>query len=452
LKLTAAILFAVVSCFLGQARAAEPGNALLIHGARIMTMDPDLGDIEDGEVLIRDGRIVAVGRGLDAGAARKIDARGQIVLPGFVDTHNHLYVTTMRGQFRNGDGAFFAVSSRLAAAMTPQDTYAAMHLGALELLAGGVTTTADFFDNVLTREHGAAGLRALEDAGIRALLYVGGPDKTTRKPIDLVQLQELAKGRAADARIRIGMAWRLPRDRADAGNWTMRQKEYDTARRLGLPVQVHVSGEPGPMFDALIERNYLYPGLTVVHATDATPRQLQALERAGASLALTPLSEQRVGYGLTRLDHFATVRRQGLGLDGNALAGGADMFATLRLAALTWSGGARDEKAVRPRALLERATRGGAEALGMGAVTGSLTPGKRADLQIVALDAINLSGFGGGDPAALLVYSARPENVRTVIVDGRIVKQDGRLEGVDLPQLLRAAAASARELVRRAGP
>jgi len=130
LKSIAALFLVAASCFLGHAAAAEPGNVLLIHGARVMTMDPVLGDIEDGEVLIRDGRIVAVGRKLAAGAARKIDARGQIVLPGFVDTHNHLYVTTMRGQFRNGDGPFFAVSSKLAAAMTPQDTYTAMRLGA----------------------------------------------------------------------------------------------------------------------------------------------------------------------------------------------------------------------------------------------------------------------------------------------------------------------------------
>lgn len=452
MKCLAPLLSIVVACFAGTALAAEPSNALLIQAGRVMTMDPALGDIEDGEVLIRDGRIVAVGRDLDAGNARRIDARGQIVLPGFVDAHNHLYVTTMRGQFRNKDGQFFPVSSKLAAAMTPDDTYTAMHLGAVELLHGGVTTTGDFFDNVLSPEHGAAGLRALRDAGIRAVMYFGGPDKTTKKPIDLAQLSELAARQPAGDRVRLGLAWRLPRDRKDAGNWKMRQTEFDTARKLGLPIQVHVSGEAGPMFDALIERGYLYPGLTVVHATDATPAQLQALERARASLALTPLSEHRVAYGLTRLDHFAAASRQGLGIDGNALAGSADMFATLRLAALTWSGGARDERAPDPRALLQLATRGGAEALGIATEVGTLAPGKRADLQIVALDSLNMAGFGGGDPAALLVYSARPDNVRTVIVDGRIVKRDGKLEGVDLPRLMKTSADSAKQLLQRAAP
>ncbi|MDZ5111343.1 amidohydrolase family protein [Pseudomonas putida] len=414
-----------------------------------MTMDPALGDIDQGDVLVRDGRIVAVGRNLQAPDARRIDARGQIVLPGFVDAHNHLYVTTMRGQFRNQQGQFFAVSSRLAAQMTADDTYTAMHLGALELLAGGITTTGDFFDNVLSAAHGEAGLRALQDAGIRATLFYGGPDKTTRHPIDLIQLQALAQRQSADGLVHMGLAWRLPRNRDDADNWAMRQREYDTARRLKLPIQVHVSGEAKPMFDALIQRGYLYRDLTLVHATDATPEQLQALERAGGSLALTPVSEQRVGYGLTRLDHFSDVTRLGLGIDGNALAGSADMFASLRLAALTWSGGLLSEAAPDPRALLRLATHGGAETLGLSDEIGSITPGKRADLQVIALDDVNLAGFAGGDPAALLVYSARPENVRTVMVGGNLVKQNGTLRGIDTG-LLQRAAQSATQVQERA--
>lgn len=431
------------------ANAKEAPTSILIEGGRIMTMDPTLGDIEEGDVLVSDGRIMAVGRNLQAGDARRVDARGQIVLPGFVDAHNHLYVTTMRGQFRNQDGQFFPVSSRLAAQMTADDTYTAMHLGALELLAGGITTTGDFFDNVLSPAHGEAGLRALQDAGIRATLFYGGPDKTTRQPIDLQQLESLAQKQQAGARVRLGLAWRLPRNRDDADNWAVRQREYDTARRLGLPIQVHVSGEAKPMFDALIQRGYLYPGLTLVHATDATPEQLQTLERAGGSLALTPVSEHRVGYGLTRLDHFSTVTRQGLGIDGNALAGSADMFASLRLAALTLSGGLRNEAAADPRALLRLATYGGADALGRGDEIGSITPGKRADLQIIGLDGINLAGFAGGDPAALLVYSARPDNVRSVLVDGKLVKKDGKLLVTDLPGLLQRAAESATQTQER---
>ena len=423
---------------------------ILIQNGYVMTMDPSIGDIEGADVHVRDGKIVAVGKNLDPEGADRISAHGAIVLPGFVDTHSHLYVTTMRGQFRNAEGQFFPVSSKLAAKMTPDDVHAAMYTGALELIDAGITTTADFFDNVLTPAHGDAGLRALEESGIRATMYYGGPDKTTKRPIDLEQLRKLAKQQNdanSSERVRIGIAWRLPRDRNSAANWAMRQQEFDTAKALGLPIQVHVSGEPEPMFDALIKRHYLSPQLTVVHATDARPDQLQALEKAEAGLALTPISEHRVGYGLTELKHFASVSRQGLGIDGNSLAGSADMFASMRLAALTWSGVDRNEKAPSPRELLELATGRGATAIGMGEQIGSLTVGKRADLQIVKLDSLNLSGFGGGDPAALLVYSARPSDVDTVIVDGRVLKRDGKLVGVDTPEVLRRAEASARALL-----
>ncbi|WP_433977629.1 amidohydrolase family protein [Erwinia sp. E_sp_B01_9] len=230
----------------------------------------------------------------------------------------------------------------------------------------------------------------------------------------------------------------------------MRNKEFSFARHHNLPVQVHVSGEANAMFNALIKRGFLNPSLTVVHATEATQAQLAALEKAGGSLALTPISEQRVGYGLTRLDHFSRVTRKGLGIDGNALAGSGDMFATLRLAALTLSGATKDETSPDARQLLELATWHGADTLGLSAVTGSLERGKRADIQILDPDALNLSGFGGGDPAALIVYSARPENVTTVMVDGILVKQDGHMQQQDVHSLISQASKSARRLLSRA--
>lgn len=429
---------------------ADERPDLLITDALVMTMAEGAQDLPSSDILIRDGRIVRIGTDLQAPDARRIDGRGMIAMPGFVDTHSHLWVTLMRGQFRNAQGKFFPVSNQLAAAMTPQDNGLAMQVGALELLNAGITTTADFFDNIYGPEDAEAGLQALDASGIRALMYYGGPDKTTRRPIDMADLRQRARGRDDDARIRLGLAWRLPRDLADAGNWRMRDAEYAQAREDRLPVQVHVSGDAAAMFDALVERDLLSPRLTVVHATDATQAQLQALEHAGASLALTPLSEQRVGYGLTRLDRFAAVSRQGLGIDGNTLAGRADMFANLRLAALTWSGGVRDETAPDPRALLELATRRAADAVGLGTQIGTLEVGKRADLQLIDTRALDMAGFGGGDPAALLLYSATPQHVRTVIVDGVVRKRDGGLTGVALDALIERANNAARALKQRA--
>jgi cytosine/adenosine deaminase-related metal-dependent hydrolase len=441
------------------ARAEERSGATLLRGAHVLTLDPELGDIAGGDVLVRGDRIAAIGKGLPTPeGATVIEAAGTVVMPGFVDAHTHGSISQMRGLYRNAEGSeFFPVTTRLAAHYMPEDTYTGMLLSALESAASGITTVVDFFDNVQNPEHAEAGLRALREAPTRGRLLYGMASKTTNDSIDLAHLEAWHQRWAElseEGRISLGMAWRLPADLDDAAAWRTKMREWDTARRLGLPVQVHVSatvpGRAEAMFDALIARRLLFPGLQVIHATDARPDHLAALEAAGAGFVVTPLTEHRVGYGLTRIDRFAGVSRLGFGIDGSALAGFTDMFALMRLAALTQAGAARDEKAVQPRRVIELATIGGARALGLEAEIGTLTPGKRADLQAVRLDRLNLAGFQGGDPSALLLYSARPDDVALVMVGGRIAQRYGRLQGADLPAVLNLARRSIAAVRQRA--
>lgn len=438
------IVLSVTSCFFASVTAAA-NNTLLIRQGYLLPMTVSGEDQPSTDILVRGNQIVKIGKDLDAPDAKIIDARGKYVMPGFVDAHNHLWVTTMRGQFRNRQGEFFPVSNELAKNMQPDDIWQAMYSGALELLQSGITTTGDFFDNVRGPAWGDAGFRALDKSGIRAIMYYGGPDKTTKNMIDLTHLAELNK--RSNDRIQLGLGWRIPRDLSSQQNWAMRDKEYKFALQHNLPIQVHVSGDARVMFDALIDRKYLSPSLTIVHASDALPQQLYALQKAGGGLVLTPVSEQRVGYGLTLLNHFRSIERQGLGIDGNALSGGANMFETLRTVALTESGEAKDETLPDPRGLLMLATRRSAESIGLGALTGTLEEGKRADIQIINPNTLNMAGFGGGDPAALIVYSAQPNNVETVIIDGHVIKADGKLQGVNLEEQLRATNAAAKRLL-----
>ncbi|WP_213064409.1 amidohydrolase family protein [Acinetobacter puyangensis] len=413
-----------------------------------MPMTQNGKDIPVGEIFIENDKITAIGTQVNAKADTIIDANGGFVLPGFVDTHSHLWVNLMRGQFRNAEGKFFPISNELAKNMTPQDTYLAMYSGALELISNGITTTADFFDNIHGPAWGEAGLKALQDSGIRAIMYYGGPDKTTIKPIDLNNLQKLKQ--QTTSRVNLGLAWRIPRNLQDETNWAMRDVEYKMAIKQNLPIQVHISGDANAMFNALIQRKYLSPAVTVVHATDATPQQLDALEQTGAALSLTPLSEHRVGYGLTHIEHFSRVSRQGLGIDGNTLAGSGDMFDNIRLAALTMSGYNKDETKPDPRQLLELATRRGAEAIGLGKITGSLAVGKRADLQIIQPNTLNMSGYAGGDPAALLVYSAKKDNISVVIIDGKLIVKDGKFLNISTDEVIKQTHTAAKQLLQRA--
>ena len=440
-----AVLF--TACCFSASVSAAPDHKLLIRQGYLLPMTVNGEDQPSTDILVRNNQIVKIGENLVAPDAKVIDARGKYVMPGFVDAHNHLWVTTMRGQFRNNQGKFFPVSNTLAKGMQPDDIWQAMYSGSLELLQSGVTTTGDFFDNIRGPAWGDAGFRALQKSGIRAIMYYGGPDKTTKNMIDLTHLAELQK--QSTDRIQLGLGWRIPRDLSSQQNWAMRDKEYRFAVQHKLPIQVHVSGDVRAMFDALIDRQYLSTSLTVVHASDALPQQLSALQKTGGGLVLTPISEQRVGYGLTLLNHFKGVEKQGLGIDGNALSGSANMFETLRTAALTESGEAKDETLPDPRALLALATRRSAESIGLGNITGTLEEGKRADIQIINPNTLNMAGFGGGDPTALIVYSAQPENVETVIVDGQIIKADGKLQDVNLEEQLRATNASAKRLLEQ---
>ena len=179
-------------------------NSLLIRQGYLLPMTTNGEDQPSVDILVRNNQIVKIGKNLVAPDAKIIDARGKYVMPGFVDAHNHLWVTTMRGQFRNLQGKFFPVSNKLAKEMQPDDIWQAMYSGSLELLQSGVTTTGDYFDNIRGPAWGDAGFRALEKSGIRAIMYYGGPDKTTKNMIDLKHLAELKK--QSTSRVQLGLA------------------------------------------------------------------------------------------------------------------------------------------------------------------------------------------------------------------------------------------------------
>lgn len=436
------------------ARPAPPSR-LHLAGAYAMTMTP-AGDVPQADILIEDGRILDVGRDLSIGPfAERVDMTGQILLPGFIDTHSHLWLTQLRGRFRNTpESAYFPLVARLSRAYRAHDVAAAVRLSALESLAAGITFTTAFFDNAREPDLAVAAVDALEASGIKArFLYAGHDDLEPRQPMLLDAFLSLAEqtGRSG-GRVQVGLGWRgLTTEDEDANAVLMR--ELDVARERGLPISTHArTTTTGPgSIAALLARGALGEDMLLVHATGITADQIGMVNAAGAAIALTPVTEQRVGFGLTRLADFSEVERLSLGIDGNALAGSADMFEQMRLLALTSSGAAKDEFAIDPRRLLALATIDGARALGIAERTGSIERGKAAD--IVALDplALNLAPAGpNDDPAALIVYSAKPENVRSVLVDGAFVKRDFKPVNGGLDEAVADARRSAAAIMERA--
>lgn len=447
-SLVAAVLSLAVSAVCSSPLQAQP-RALLIEGAQVISLDPQLGDLPRADVLLRDGRIVEVGAQLSDAEAQRIDGRGKLLLPGLVDTHTHLWLSAARGQFRNTPQTdYFLLKKHLARHYTAEDVRIGTAFGALESLAAGVTTSVVFFHNLRGPEYLQASRQALHDSGIRArLLYGAHDDLPADRTIDLEHLARVARDWPA-GRVSLGLGWRGVGDGKDAKVLAVGRREIEVARQLGLPVSVHSGGAHNA---ALAASGLLGPDVQIVHATGATPEQLAVFRRAGASLSLTPVTEQRVGYGLTQLSDYAAAGLIGLGIDGPALAGSADLFANMRLLALNESGARRAETAVEPRRILELATLEAARSLGLQDEIGSITPGKRADLILLDLDALNLARPGDTDPAALLVYSATPANVDTVIVDGIVRKRDGRMLDLDVPRLLDEVRGSLETILERAG-
>ena len=452
-------------------RAPGSHGSLLIRGGHVLTMD-SAGDIPGGDVHIRDGVIQAIGTNLDVPEAELVDARGKIVLPGFVDTHWHMWNTLLRGMsdgrpvpdeanpdryFPDRSG-YFATCVGLGRHFLPGDTYAATRLAAAEAIDSGITTVHDWAHNIRGLEWAEAGLRALRESGLRARFSYGYA--TGHRNDQLMALDDLRKiasawpGYDADGRIALGMAWRgtggsNPAMRVPPSLYT---EEIAAARALGLPVTVHACGPAlaAGQLATYAEAGLLGPDLQVVHLNNASPAEIALAAEAGTPVSVSPWTELQIGYGQPVTGELlAAGLPVGLSVDTTMLCGNADMFGIMKVTHACANGQARDEFALTPRDVLRLSTVDGARTLGLDAVTGSLAVGKRADLIVVSLDAPNLGV--PTEAARLLVTAATPRDVDVVIADGRILKRDGAVTSLEVPEVVSAARSALTGVLSRAG-
>jgi 5-methylthioadenosine/S-adenosylhomocysteine deaminase len=452
-------------------KASDSQVNLLIRGGYVLTMDSP-GDIPNGDVLIRDGVIHAIGRNLEAPEAELIDARGKIVLPGFVDTHWHMWNTLLRGMSDGRpvpDGAnpecyypdrsgYFATCVGLGTHFLPGDTYAGTRLAAAEAIDSGITTVHDWAHNIRGLEWAEAGLRALRESGLRARFSYGYA--TGHRNDRLMALDDLRKIAStwpeydAGGRIQLGMAWRgtggsNPAMRVSPSLYT---EEIAAARDLGLPVSVHACGPAlaAGQLETYAAAGLLGPDLQVVHLNNAAPAEIALAAAAGTPASVSPWTELQIGYGQPVTGELlAAGLPVGLSVDTTMLSGNADMFGVMKVTHACANGQARHEFALTPRDVLRLATIEGARTLGLDAITGSLAVGKRADLIAVSLDAPSLGV--PTEPARLLVTAATPRDVDLVIADGRILKRDGAVTALEIPEVVGAARTALTGVLSRAG-
>jgi 5-methylthioadenosine/S-adenosylhomocysteine deaminase len=438
-----------------KAIALPPRRELLLQNAYVMTMDPELGDIPGGDVHVKNGAIVAVGKALKAPAAAVFDGQHMIVLPGLVETHWHMWNTLLRSfAGEKPDQGYFPTAAAFGKIMTPDDMYHGARLAAAEALHSGITTVHDFCHNGQSRPHAEADIRALQEAGLRARWSYGWPQGLPDTQIvNLADVEGVHRDWANfsnEGLLTMGFAWR-GMFRNTALPPEVYRPEFETARRLGLPISAHVGSaeDAKGQIAAHAKENLLGRDVQIVHAVSASPAEIEMLAKAGTPVSVSPGTELRIGYGFPKVGEFlAAGVRVGVSVDNTVLAGDANLFGLLKTVRNIENAKSHDEFKMSARRALELGTIDGARSLGIDDRVGSLKPGKRADVIMVSTQHWNMGVFT--DPAHMLVESAEAENVDTVLVDGRVLKRGGKLTSVSMDHIFEEATASLDAMRKRA--
>ncbi|HSB11946.1 MAG TPA: 5'-deoxyadenosine deaminase [Blastocatellia bacterium] len=442
-------------------------ESLFIKGATVVTLDAE-DHLFEGDVLVDRGRIAEIGAslgGLSYKGADVIDARGRLLLPGFVQTHIHLCQTLFRGA---ADDLSLIDWLRkriwpMEAAHTAESVYASARLGIAELIRGGTTSAL----TMETVNHTEAAFEAVAESGFRATVGKCMMDKGDDVPPALREETEasIADSLAllerwhekADGRMRYCFAPRF----AVSCTRELLERIGRLSRERGILVHSHASENQDEI--AFVERetglrNIEYLDLVGVasartvlaHCVHVDDNELEILARTGTHVAHCPSSNLKLGSGFARipemLERGVSVS---LGADGAACNNRLDMFTEMRTAALIQKA-LHGAETLTARTMLRMATIGGARALGLDSEIGSIELGKRADLVLLNLQELHTTPHP--DPISTIVYAAEASDVETVIIDGRVVMRGRELTTMD-HRVVQAEAENQAALIRQSlGP
>ncbi|WP_375000935.1 amidohydrolase family protein [Aeromicrobium sp. CTD01-1L150] len=426
----------------------DPDRLVLLRGATVVTMDAERGIIDSGDVLLRGAYIEEVGHELSASAAIVVDVTGSIVAPGMVDTHRHAWQAQMRRTIPDVDdlaGYLQSTLMHVAPAYTPQDVHIGTRLAALTALDGGITTMLDFSHNSRTATHADAAITALIDSGIRGVHASMAPhfgNWDGQWPADLARLRSTYVPND-DQLVTLRMAALATEDIAPHVTYGAELARVAADLDIGVSLDVMFGRGASHAILAWQRQGLLGPHLESIHSTALSADAWAAMRDHGVTVALAPTSDAQIGLedAVPPVDEaLAHGIRPGLSVDVEvALA--SDMFTQMR-ALLTIQrmravnaayGTEQDVVRITTRDVLDFATVSGARTLRLDDRTGSITPGKQADLIVVDAEAINTMPLH--DPVGTLVLGADRSNITSVWVAGQVRKWDGGLIGVDIDAL-----------------
>jgi cytosine/adenosine deaminase-related metal-dependent hydrolase len=420
---------------------------ILLKGGIVLSGDSGVGDFAPGDVLIENGKIREIRPTISADAAAVVDASNRILVPGFVDTHSHSYQGLLRSSLANGlvDPDYNRdVQNKLTPAYSPEDVYAGVLIAALGFIEMGTTTIVDLSQISHTPEHSDACIRALQEAGIRAVYgYSRGAGPKAQYPQDIARLQRTYFS-SKDQLLTLALGSSLA------------PKIVSAARAAGVQAVMHFRVNPAPGL-ALAKAGLLREGDLFIHCTHLNDEAWKVIKDTGGRISMSPPLEMAMAHGMPAIqdaldhgvrpslssDHGTTVAQDAFSL----------MRTTFNLQRLRVLQRRRNKEQNTPplitcRDVLEFATLQGARCANLDGKIGTLTPGKEADILMLRTDRLDVWPLNNA--ASVVASFMNPGHVDTVFIAGKVKKWRGAMVGVDTARVLRLAREARDALMRRA--
>jgi 5-methylthioadenosine/S-adenosylhomocysteine deaminase len=441
------VSFCSIKQFSEEVRKMTNPRTLIRNGTVLTLAEPGehFGKGRLSDVLIEDGKIREVAPGIKADGCELIDATACIVMPGLVDTHRHVWQTALRGICADDTlkGYMRAIRFLRAKLYRPEDIYAGNWVGMLEAINAGITTVFDFSHCINSPQHAAAAIQGLRDSGARALFGYGYNEVPLEQPAfrslqdRLTDMRRLRKEVLPNDDAFVTMAVATS-DLPICGIERLKT-EMLGARDLGLRISIHANTwefpERTPEIGLLKQHSLLGPDLLFVHTNLSNDDEIKMIAHSGGWIASTPETEMQMCMGPSVIGRF--MRAGGLPTFGTDIISNnsGDLLVQARLGLQTQrlldnaevlrTHEGPEMLTLSAREALRAVTINGAKALGLERKTGTLEPGKDADLILVRTDEINTMPLN--DPVATLLLHSHPGNVDTVMVAGTVLKRGGKL-------------------------
>jgi cytosine/adenosine deaminase-related metal-dependent hydrolase len=417
-----------------QQPAATGGRRVLLKGGCVLSLDPKVGDFDVADVLIEGTRIAEVRPNISA-TADVIDASNAIVMPGFVDTHRHMWQGALRNILPDGLLSDYTrdITGTARAVMRPEDARIGDLVSALGAINAGVTTVLDWSHIGNSPAHADSCIDALRESGIRAVYAYNG---------SAAELRRLRKQffSSSDQLLTLASA-----TGASPADWA-------AAREVGASISLHAGGSLDNV------ANVTGPDVTYIHCTTFTDAAWKRVADSGGHISIAAPIEMEMGHGIppvqAALDHGI---RPSLSVDvetqmpSDFFTQMRTVFTLQRMQALARqrAGEASVPRLLTVREVIEFATVAGARANRLESKIGTLTPGKDADIIMLRTDTMNVLPVNNAYGA--IVLGMDTSNVDTVFVRGTLRKQRGQLVGVDLPRIDRLAQQSRDYILEKTG-